>query len=231
MNAYWKSWLSGDLRTDGALTLAINTHPRQIWYLGSVENLVIHEYGGHVLHFWQWREAIRTGKLSPFLGLLTLHWPDQFVIEGIAESLVHLLPEALERSLSPHARFWRALQSYNLKAYNNVHVIANRIGPVAARSYAMRWLPFASEREIERQIRDRTSGQALRAYLYVYGPAKEAVVGGLKRKGSSARLRAMATLYERPILPMLVRESVASKRERERLRERGARQAKHSFEW
>jgi hypothetical protein len=206
-DAYWKNWISGNAAEETPITLRINLHRRHLWYQGAVEGLVLHEYCGHAVQMALWRQAVRRGEMSGFLGVLTVHFPDQFLLEGLAESVAHVLPD--ERcTLERKTRIIRELHRYNLLVLNNVHLIANEGSVERARVYAEDRLPFTPPDVIARELRDRTAHPVYRAYQYVYGPAKEAFVEGLGAMPAPRRWAALRRLYRTPMTPGQVRESL-----------------------
>jgi hypothetical protein len=210
-DAYWKNWISGNVAEGEPITLRINVHERHLWYQGAVEVLVLHEYCGHAVQMALWHDAVRHRQLASFLGVLTVHFPDQFLLEGLAEAMAYVLPDQPGRSRSSdedHRLEWRSeivreLQTYNLLILNNVHIIANEDGIDNARIYARQRLPFTPDETIERELRDRTSHPLFRAYQYVYAPAKEAMLQGLSRPEQD-KWAILRRLYREPATPQQV---------------------------
>jgi hypothetical protein len=195
-DAYWKNWISGNL-SQHEILLRINTHPRQTWYQGYPETLVIHEYCGHAIQMINWHCRIERGELPGFLGILTVHFPDQFLLEGLAESLAYLLPGRLR--LEPRSVLLRELQYYYLLVLNNVHILANEQSSAVAFEYASNRLPFTAKELIEKEIRDRTENPLFRCYQYVYGIAKESFLSALGRLEPSQRWNLLRRVYDCPM--------------------------------
>src|SRR5262249_36125999 len=139
-DAYWKNWISGNLSSH-QIGLRINCHPRHSWYVGAAETLVLHEYCGHAVQMINWHRRIERKELPEFAGILTVHCPDQFTLEGLAEALAHFLPDESVR-LEPKSIVLRALHDYSLMVMNNMHIMANEESEVAASTYATSRLPF-----------------------------------------------------------------------------------------
>jgi hypothetical protein len=202
-DAYWKNWISGNVAEGAPITLRINVHRRHLWYQGAVEGLVLHEYCGHAVQMALWRDAVRRGEMSGFYGVLTVHCPDQFLLEGLAESVAHVLPD--ERCpLERKTRIIRELHRYNLLVLNNVHLLANDGQGERARRYAEERMPFTPLDTIARELRDRTTHPLYRTYQYVYGPAKEAFVEALGAMPAADRWAALRRLYRTPMTPAQV---------------------------
>jgi hypothetical protein len=207
-DAYWKNWISGNIAEGQPITLRINVHERHVWYQGAVEILVLHEYCGHAVQMALWQRAVRQRQIASFFGILTVHFPDQFLLEGLAESVAYFLPDE-RRKLEKRSEVVRELHAYNLMVLNNVHILANDRGLDAARSYAKERLPFTTDDAIERELRDRTSHPLFRTYQYIYGPAKDAFVTALTRLTGAKAQVLLRELYRTPMTPVQVGETFA----------------------
>jgi hypothetical protein len=197
-DAYWKNWISGNL-AEHRVVLRINYHPRHTWYQGSPEALVLHEYCGHAVQMVSWHRRIMRGDLPQFFGILTVHFPDQFILEGLAESLVYALPNG--NRLEPKTEVVRDLHDHSLMVWNNVHLLANEEGGDAAEAYAMKHLPFGSREGVQAEIRDRTQHPLFRSYLYVYGIGQRAFLNAFKGLNVVERWRLLRHVYEQPMTP------------------------------
>jgi hypothetical protein len=197
-DAYWKNWISGNLSEQRVL-LRINYHPRHTWYQGAPETLVLHEYCGHAVQMASWHARIVRNEVSQFSGILTVHFPDQFIVEGLAEALIHVLPDGT--ALEPEALVIKELNDHSMMVWNNVHLIANREGPAAAEAYAAEHLPFSPASTIRAEIRDRTTHPLFRTYQYVYGIALEAFLAALRGLPDEEQWALLRRVYEGPMMP------------------------------
>jgi hypothetical protein len=195
-NAYWKNWISGNL-SEREITLRINTHPRHVWYQGTPEVLVLHEYCGHAAQLILWHDRLRRHVLPQFLGILTVHFPDQFLLEGLAEAMPYVLPGRV--TLEKRSIAMRELQYYTLLVMNNVHVIANgKDGEEAALGYAAERLPFTALDTLRAEVRARTLDPTFRAYQYVYGIAKHTLLQYHNQMASDAWRGFLAFVFSQP---------------------------------
>ncbi len=206
-DAYWKSWISGEL-SQHRIKLQINIHPRQLWYRGSAEALVIHEYCAHAVQMVSWHRQIEEKRLAEFLGILTVHFPDQFLLEGLAESLIYFLPDE-NAKLEPMSVVQRDLHDYVLSVMNNLHVLANENNPDEAFEYARQLLPFTEEDVIRKEIRDRTTNPLFRCYQYVYAIAKESFLGALKPLDSDQQWDLLRSVYASPMTARQFKQNAA----------------------
>jgi len=198
-DAYWKNWISGTLHRH-EIELQINVHPRHKWYQGASETLVLHEYCGHAVQMIKWHQEIEQGSIPQFFGILTVHFPDQFIIEGLAETLAYLLPT--KKKLESKSEVLRDLHYYTLVVMNNVHILANEPqGEERAFGYASERLPFFEAKSIRADIRDRTRNPLFRSYQYVYGIAKHSFLEKLARLDPGTSRDLLKLVYARPMTP------------------------------
>jgi hypothetical protein len=195
-DAYWKNWISGNL-SEHEILLRINIHPRQSWYQGFPEMLVIHEYCGHAIQMVSWHRRIEQKALPEFCGILTVHFPDQFILEGLAESLAFVLPG--KQKLEEQSLVSRELHRYYLLVMNNVHIMANEGSLETAVEYAAVRLPFTSKEVLWKEIIDRTSNPLFRGYQYSYGIAKEFFLAALSKFGENSRWDLLRLIYNWPM--------------------------------
>lgn len=205
-DAYWKNWISGNLASHTILW-RINVHPRHLWYQGSAEMLALHEYCGHAVQMVNWHRRIEWNELPQFAGILTVHMPDQFLLEGLAESLAHTLPNAVR--LEAKSLALRELHRYSLMVLNNVHLLANEEGSDAAFEYGAKRLPFTRPDTLRREIRDRTSHPLFRCYQYVYGIAQHAFVQSMSRLRDEHKWQLLKRIYDGPLTPAQFDAAVA----------------------
>jgi hypothetical protein len=196
-DAYWKNWVSGDL-SQRFIKLIVNLHPRHRWYQGYPETLVIHEFCGHVVQMINWHKRIQDGELPQFYGILTVHFPDQFLLEGLAESLPYLLPTETTQ-LESASVVLRELHYHALLVMNNVHILANEEGITAARAYAINNLPFTERSVLEKEIENRTRNPLFRCYQYVYGVAKDAFLKACSDLDDQERWALLRSVYDQPM--------------------------------
>jgi len=224
-DAYWKNWISGNLY-EHEILLRVNIHPRQIWYLGFSEILVIHEYCGHAVQMINWHRQIETGQLPQFMGILTVHFPDQFLLEGLAECLSYFLPNDSLR-LDSTSIVLRELHRYYLRVLNNVHIIANNGSADEAFDYAVGHLPFTRHEIIQKEIQDRTQNPLFRGYQYVYGIAKESFLRALSRLERSDLWNTLRSVYDTPMTAKQFQAALDQSKPKGRGKRTSYRKSKH----
>lgn len=164
-DAYWMNSISTG--KDGKIILKFNLHKRHPWAKGWVEVLAIHELGGHFLQTSSWKKQIKDGKMNPVCGLTTLFTCEQFLMEGIAESLRFFLP------FNPFSKEGEAVSKYDQLDWlvtNNTHILANT-GKSRKEVYEFDhyYLPDHTTEELESDLQGMTQNLSLKAYLYSYG--------------------------------------------------------------
>jgi hypothetical protein len=204
-DAYWKNWISGNLAR-GRIDLSINVHSRHTWFAGAPEILVLHEYCGHALQMMLWRHQLSEGALPQFAGILTVHFPDQVLIEGLAEALAYILP-TFGASLERASAALRELQYFTLLVLSNAHIIANTSPSISkAVDYAAEKLPFYGRDRLRRELTARRDNPLFRAYQFSYAFGKKTFLDLYEPLSRPARLRFLALAYSRPLLPTQLHE-------------------------
>jgi hypothetical protein len=126
-----------------------------------------------------------------------VHFPEQFVLEGLAESLAFVLPG--KQKLEPQSIVSRELHRYYLQVMNNVHIMANEQSFQAAMDYGASRLPFTNKDVLRKEITDRTQNPLFRGYQYVYGIAKESFLAAMSRFGSESVWELLRFVYDWPM--------------------------------
>jgi len=167
IDTYWMNWISTD--ENGDILLQYNLNSRHKWFRGSTEYLVFHEICAHALQTLSWKKQITLGKLNPFVGLTTVFSPEQFFLEGIAESLFYFYPS------NPFSDFGMvSLHTDHLYwlVMNNAHIMANSGTPTnKIILFIKKYLPTRNEEEILKNLKERVEDPLFRTYQYIYGIA------------------------------------------------------------
>lgn len=167
IDTYWMNWISTD--ENGEILLQYNLNNRHKWFKGSTEYLVFHEICAHALQTLSWKNQIINGGLNPFVGLTTVFSPEQFFLEGIAESLYYFYPsnpfsDYGLASLHTDHLYWLVM--------NNAHIMVNSgesINKIV--QFIKKYLPTRKEEEIVKNLKERVNDPLFRTYQYIYGIA------------------------------------------------------------
>lgn len=164
-NEFWMNWIV--VGAHGRIRLLFNVNKRHIWLKGSTEFFVFHEICGHAIQANAWEQQILAGNIPKSLGLVTAFCPEQFVIEGIAESLLYFYPE------NPFSDFGLVSVYEDLlywMVWSNAHIMANH-HENKKKIYELihTYLPNLKEDDIDDLIKEKTSDPFGRTHQYVYG--------------------------------------------------------------
>ena len=162
---YWMNWISTD--ENGEIYLQYNLNKRHRWLKGSTELLVFHEICSHALQVSSWKEQLQRGSIHPFLGLISVFSSEQFIMEGIAQSLHYFFPRSL---FSDYGLVILQADNLSWMVWNNAHIMAN-IGEEKRKivEFIQSYLPSSSQEAIEKNIQEKTQEPLGRTYQYIYG--------------------------------------------------------------
>jgi hypothetical protein len=195
VDAYWSNWVSGTVREGFALR--VNLHARVKYPKGMPSLLAAHEYCGHLIQVQQWALNVADGSIDSSYGFTTVHSPEAFMMEGLADVLVYLLAD--EADLDFDERLARELAWHSRLVNNNVHYLINTGHHFRdVFQYYRRYAPFVDDLTIESSIRDRSSDPLGRTYQYVYGIALDYFRQLLADKPFDRQCEMLQTLYRQP---------------------------------
>jgi hypothetical protein len=165
-----KSWM-GEVKTaaDGDMTLKFNINEERVpWIRGDPECTVLHEIGGHVLQAAAWKEGLQIGTMPPVCGLTTLHGPETYVQEGVAETLSWFFPRAL---LSDAGELAVRLHCMSELHWNDAFIMAGqgRSADEILRLLDDRMLTYRTREQRRKRLEAATSDPLCRTYWYSYG--------------------------------------------------------------
>lgn len=167
IDAYWMNWISTDER--GEILLRYNLNERQKWFKGSTEYLVFHEICAHAVQTLSWKQEIAEGRLNPFIGLTTVFSQEQFLLEGIAESLFYFYPS---NPFSNYGLVSLYTDHLSWLVMNNAHIMANQGGVFdEIIQFVQSYFPTWKEKVISKNLKERTEDPLFRTYQYIYGIA------------------------------------------------------------
>ena len=165
VDAYWQNWVCTD--DSGNIVLKYNLDKRHDWYRGLTEYLVLHEICGHLVHLMSWKKQIKEGSMDPFIGLVSAFSPEQFLCEGIAESLTCFFPENRLSELGELAMY---LDWLHFSVWNNVHLRLNDgENKQKLKEYVYMYLPWSQDSVVESELASRAENPFFRTYQYIYG--------------------------------------------------------------
>ncbi len=164
------SW-SGETKTTdyGAVSLKFNINEeRSPWIRGDPESTALHEIGGHILQAAAWKERLQSGAMPPVCGLTTLHGPETYVQEGVAETLSWFFPLAL---LSDAGELAVRLHCMSELHWNDAFIMAGQGRPVDEILQFLddHMLTYRTREQRRKRLETATQDPLSRAYMYSYG--------------------------------------------------------------
>ena len=165
-----KSWMA-EVRTadEGTMSLKFNINEARVpWIRGDPECTVLHEVRGHVLQAAAWKEGLKMGAMPPVCGLTTLHGPENYVQEGVAETLSWFFPRAL---LSEAGELAVRLHCMSELYWNDAFIMAGRSRSVDEILEFLddHMLTYRTHEQRRKRLETATQDPLSRAYLYSYG--------------------------------------------------------------
>jgi hypothetical protein len=205
-DAYWSNWISnwtnGKRRKE--ITLSINLHPRKKYDLGRPLVLGLHEVCGHAAQMSIWREQIKNGEMHPACGLTTVHAPEAFVAEGLAQTVADLLSD---EEFPPEFTLSRALSYYTLMVLHNAHLmIYEDLPEEKILDYACDQLPLSDPADLRKEIDDRRSNQLYKSYLLSYAIGEHTIRGLIEGMSPARKRRFFLEMYTKPLTPRQLKE-------------------------
>ena len=165
-----ESWMAEVKTTDeGTMSLKFNINEERIpWIRGDPECTVLHEVCGHVLQSAAWTEGLKAGAMPPVCGLTTLHGPESYVQEGVAETLSWFFPRAL---LSDAGELAVRLHCMSELHWNNAFIMAgrNRSTDEILEFLEDHMLTYRTREQRRKRLETATQDPLQRAYMYSYG--------------------------------------------------------------
>lgn len=162
---YWMNWISTS--PDGKILLRYNIHKRHTWLRGVTEYLVLHEICGHLVQMISWKSQIKQGEMNPFIGLTTTFTQEQFLGEGIAQTIAEFIPY---QPLTAHGKRALLADQFYWCVMNNLHVMANTgVSKSEMFAFVKKYLPRYSMDTLMRDVKEKSRDPLMRCYQYVYG--------------------------------------------------------------
>lgn len=192
VDAYWGYWLDG---AGYSARLRINTRTAKFTAVRA-RQFALHEVLGHALQSASFTAAAAAADV-PWVRLLSVHAPQQVLLEGLAQALPLLVVPA-DRPLALRVRIDHYLQLVRAE----LHVALGAGMPVGeCVERARRRVPFWTDTAIASMLSDRGSDPLLRSYLWSY-PAGIDWFVSIADSGSPAVIQeVLHAAYRSPLVP------------------------------
>ncbi|MEC8423048.1 MAG: hypothetical protein VX000_04675 [Myxococcota bacterium] len=187
-DAYWSNWIDGSV--ESGVTLQVNTHPRIEYQRTAHLALAAHEIAGHACHVAGLRGAAEAGRLDPAALNLAVHSCEAFQMEGLAQTMLHLLLE--DHEIPGDLRLLERYRAYRGARINDAWMDLEAGAPIDVVCRALeRDLPLAGPLGLRSGLRDRARNPLYRSYISVYAPSRSLFMQALDLSGP-ARQRFLA---------------------------------------
>ncbi|MEV4003126.1 hypothetical protein [Actinomadura sp. NPDC049753] len=159
VDAYWAYWLDG---SGDDVRLRLNLR-RAGFTKVAARQFALHEVLGHGLQSASWT-ARAAAQEVPWVRLMSVHAPQQVLLEGLAQALpLFIAPD--DELMVARTKF----DHYNQLVRAELHLALNRgagIGELAERARSR--MPWTTEAAIADVLADRGANPQLRSYLWAY---------------------------------------------------------------
>jgi hypothetical protein len=163
VDAYWSCWVDTQ---DDVFRLRINSKSGDFTESKALR-MVYHELLAHCCQMAIWKEQIANSEMDRIWGLTTVHSPEQFLFEGLAQALPLFLRN--EQPTSPILNARMQLSHFESLVDNNLHVMINDGTTVEeCLDYAKQHIPWSKCDDILTDLSSRSNHILFRSYQYVY---------------------------------------------------------------
>lgn len=199
-DAYWSYWVDG---SGDESRLRINLRNARFTEV-TIRQFAIHEVLGHALQYASYA-AEAASRQVPWVRLLTVHGPQQVLLEGLAQALpLFIVPD--DESLRTRVM----LDQYQQLLYGELHLAINNgvhAEDCIARTRAR--VPFWTDSMLESATADRSNNPQLRSYLWSYSAGID-WFASLTHAPAEVISEVLHAAYRAPLSPRGLRELWAS---------------------
>jgi hypothetical protein len=163
VDEYWGYWVDGNWRR---FRMRFNHIDKGLGE-SECEQFLYHELLAHCCQLSVWRHKIKDGLIRKLCGTTTVHTPEQFIFEGLAQTLP---PFFQANKLEKEGLFAARVRLSHLAGLvlNNIHVMINSGGTIEeCITYGGRRLPTITEGRIVSECVSRSVNSLFRSYQYV----------------------------------------------------------------
>jgi hypothetical protein len=195
LDKYWTYWVDG---VTNKFRLRFNRHKiKHPFTRSQVTQYVYHELLAHCGQMSGWRSQIKAGKLAKYFGLTTVHSPEQFLLEGVAQTLPLFIKNADTEDPFLRARVY--LSHYRSLVNNNVHIMINDGRSIEeCVAYVARHIPYEADADIAPGLASRANNILFRSYQFVYPSSFDFFVDCAERLPDHAARQLISTTYRWP---------------------------------
>ncbi|TDC57915.1 hypothetical protein E1281_03130 [Actinomadura sp. KC345] len=191
VDAYWAYWLDG---AGDRIRLRLNLR-RASFTKVAARQFALHEVLGHGLQGASW-SARAAAEDVPWVRLMSVHAPQQVLLEGLAQALpLFVAPD--DELLVTRTRF----DHYNQLVRAELHTALNQGASIAELADHARFrMPWITEAAIADLLTDRGANPQLRSYQWAY-PAGLDWFANLAQADQPTRTTVLQAAYQDPLTP------------------------------
>ncbi len=159
VDAYWAYWLDG---AGDQVRLRLNLRNVEFTETGA-RQFALHEVLGHGLQSASW-SAVAAAEDVPWVRLLSVHCPQQVLLEGLAQAFpLFVLPD--DKILGSRVE----LEHYTQLVRAQAQLALNAgISALDCADYLRAWVPWWDDSVIAGFLADRSTDPQLRTYMWAY---------------------------------------------------------------
>ncbi|TDD67444.1 hypothetical protein E1293_38060 [Actinomadura darangshiensis] len=191
VDAYWAYWLDG---AGDKVRLRLNLR-RASFTKVAARQFALHEVLGHGLQGASWSARAAADDV-PWVRLMSVHAPQQVLLEGLAQALpLFIAPD--DELLGARTRF----DHYSQLVRAELHIALNQGASIAELADHARYrMPWTTEAAIADVLTDRGVNPQLRSYLWAY-PAGIDWFANLADADRPTRTTVLQAAYRDPLTP------------------------------
>ena len=191
VDAYWAYWLDG---AGDKVRLRLNLR-RASFTKVAARQFALHEVLGHGLQGASW-SARAAAEDVPWVRLMSVHAPQQVLLEGLAQALpLFITPD--DELLVTRTKF----DHYNQLVRAELHIALNQGATIAELADHARFrMPWIKDAAIADLLTDRGANPQLRSYLWAY-PAGIDWFANLADADKPTRSTVLQAAYRDPLTP------------------------------
>ena len=190
-DAYWSYWLDG---SGQQVRLRLNLRKARFTKIRA-RQFALHEVLGHGLQSASFAQRCAQQDV-PWLRLLSVHAPQQVLLEGLAQALpLFVAPD--DKALTSRVRLDHYLQLVQAELHIAINADA---GVEACAAHARHRVPFWTDAQISDLLTDRSVNPQLRSYLWAY-PAGLDWFAALAEADVRVGTEVLNAAYRAPLTP------------------------------
>jgi hypothetical protein len=194
VDEYWSYWLDGAGRD---ARLRFNRRHAGFTTV-QVRQLAIHELLGHALQYASFAQVCSSDPEVPWVRLLSVNLPYQFLFEGLAQALPLFLTPT-DAQLVARVRLSHYLQLVR----GELHLAVNAGVPlIECANHARARVPFWTSTTISDTLTDRSANPLLRSYLWSYPAGLDWWAALADDFDTATQNRVLRAAYRRPMTPV-----------------------------